>query len=348
MDAKGLIRQYVEGHRHRSDVSWRRVPQFKISQNTGTQRIYYLCPMENAPSGGTRVIYRHVQLLNDMGISAAVLHKKDGFSCTWFEHQVPVVSAASISFQRDDLLVIPECYGAGLHLVPTEIRKVIFNQGAHHTFDQILFSQTAAGAPYRGLVNLEGILTVSVDSAELLNMAFPELDIAVARNVIDPKTFRLREKEAVRRIGYIPSRRSEELHQILHLLRSNGRLEQEGWELEAITGRSEQEVGDILRSCAIFLSLSDRDGFGLPPAEAMATGCMVVGYTGGGGNEFFDASHSRSVADTTDMVRELLDTISLTPAELGKRGAQASASVLSQYTEEGLRQDLKKFYGRIL
>lgn len=348
MDVKGLARDYVQSYQHRRDVRWRRIPQFNVSSSPGRQRIYYLCPMENAPSGGTRVIYRHVELLNDMGIPAAVLHEKDGFSCTWFEHQVPVVSASSIDFHRDDLLVIPECYGVGLHSVPAEIRKVIFNQGAHHTFDRIKFADTKAGAPYRGLGNLEGILTVSQDSVELLGLAFPEINVAMARNIIDPQTFRVRDQDSGRRIGYVPSRRREELHQVLHILRANGRLEQEGWELTAISGRTEREMGDTLRSCAIFLSLSDRDGFGLPPAEAMATGCFVIGYGGGGGNEFFDSSYSRQVADTTGLIRELTAAMSSTPRELGQQGRKASEKVLSHYSEEGLRQDLKAFYGGVL
>jgi hypothetical protein len=348
MDLRGLARNYVESYQHRRDVSWRKIPPFEVSPSPGRQRIYYLCPVENAPSGGTRVIYRHVELLNDMGIPAAVLHEKDGFSCTWFAHRAPIVSAASIDFHRDDLLVIPECYGVGLHMVPEQIRKVIFNQGAHHTFDRVALSTTEAGAPYRGVKNLAGMLTVSDDNAELLRMAFPELDIAVARNVIDPQAFGLRSHEAGRRIGYIPSRRREELHQILHILRANGGLERGGWQLEAIAGRSEREMGETLRSCAIFLSLSDRDGFGLPPAEAMATGCFVVGYAGGGGNEFFDSAYSSKVTDTTGLVRELMAAAAKTPWELSQLGSRASERVLSRYTEEGLRQDLKAFYGGIL
>lgn len=37
----------------------------------------------------------------------------------------------------------------------------------------------------------------------------------------------------------------------------------------------------------IFLSLSSAEGFGLPPAEAMACGCVTIGYHGRCGLEFF-------------------------------------------------------------
>lgn len=348
MNTTGLARKMVERRRHRRDVKWRRVPRFKVSPNSGRQRIYYLCPMENAPSGGARVIYRHVDLLNNMGISAAVLHEKEGFSCDWFEHETPIVSAKELDFHQDDLLVLPECYGPGFHAVPDDIRKVVFNQGPHHTFDRAILEGTEPGHPYSSLKNLAGILSVSQDGAELLRMAFPDVEVSITRNVIDANEFRLRDDEGEKIISYVPSRRAEELHQVLHILRSNGQLDRGGWRLLPIHGRSEREMGDLLRSSAIFLSLSDRDGFGLPPAEAMATGCLVVGYTGGGGNEFFDPAFSRPATDTTGLVREILAAASLPGPERRLMGTMASAHVLSRYTEEGLRQDLKEFYGGVL
>jgi glycosyltransferase involved in cell wall biosynthesis len=48
----------------------------------------------------------------------------------------------------------------------------------------------------------------------------------------------------------------------------------------------EAEVAQRLGESAIFLSLSRLEGVGLPPLEAMASGCLVVGFTGGGGAEF--------------------------------------------------------------
>jgi len=46
-------------------------------------------------------------------------------------------------------------------------------------------------------------------------------------------------------------------------------------------------VADILRSSRVFLSFSQREGFGLPPLEALACGCAVVGYHGFGGRALF-------------------------------------------------------------
>lgn len=342
------VNQALLRYQNVSDRKWRIPPAIKILPARDRTTIYYLSPAENAPSGGVKVIYRHVELLNDMGIAAAVFHEEDGFSCDWFEHSAPVVSAKSLRFHANDILVVPECYGYGLHTLPAQIRKVIFNQGPHHTFDQIDFAATAPGAPYRDVLNLEGILTVSEDGAELLHYAFPEIAVSIARNVIDPINFKLRDEAAPHHISYIPSRRQAELGQIRHILRSSGVLDEGGWKIEPIIGRTESEMGDILRRSSIFMSLSDRDGFGLPPAEAMATGCFVVGYAGGGGNEFFDAAYSRQVSDTTGMVREMLAAMNLSDREREEYGSKAAARIRNHYTQDGLRDDLDRFYGRIL
>ena len=89
-----------------------------------------------------------------------------------------------------------------------------------------------------------------------------------------------------RRIAVMPRSRGAELcSHVLSLLTVRGALD--GWDVVNIAGLSQTETAEILRSSAIFLSFSEREGFGLPPAEAMACGCYVVGFTGLGGREFF-------------------------------------------------------------
>lgn len=344
MKPRSWLNQCLKAHQARSDTRWRKPPRLNVLPPSGRPTLYYLAPAEKKPSGGIKVIYRHVDLLNEQGIPAAVFHEPEEFRCNWFRNQTRIVSGRSIRFHADDILVVPECYGAGLHLLAPEVRKVIFNQGPHHTFDRVSLRDTAAGAPYHQLTNLHGILTVSQDGADLLRLAFPGSHIAVVRNVIDPAIFGLGSEPAGHRIGYVPSRRPEELHQLLHLVRALGVGTAGGWELVPIQGRTEHEVASILRSCTIFLSLSDRDGFGLPPAEAMACGSYVVGYPGGGGKEFFDSAYCSPAHDTTEVLRSLAEAMDLPDATRQELGAKASARILGHYTADGLRADLLAFY----
>jgi glycosyltransferase involved in cell wall biosynthesis len=149
----------------------------------------------------------------------------------------------------------------------------------------------------------------------------------------------------------VTSRRPDEIQQLRHLLRAGGLLDR--WELVPIQGRTDRQTAEIMRESAIFLSLSDREGFGLPPAEAMACGCYVVGYSGLGGREFFDEEYCVPVpeGDLGALVRALhgaCDAYESNPQRLEALGRQASERVLERYAQERLRQDLLEFYRPIL
>ncbi|AGZ41478.1 glycosyl transferase [Actinoplanes friuliensis] len=312
--------------------------------------IYYLSPDDDVPSGGIRMLYRHVDLLNATGRDAAVLHDRRGFRATWFGNDTRVLSARDVTLGPDDILVVPEFYGPGLGALPPDCRKVVFNQNAYSTFTQVPFEGTGPGAPYAGVNGIEALLTVSEDNAALLRYAFPDLAVHLARVVVDEQVFHPGTRAAGRRLGYMPRRRAAEQEQLLHILRSRGCLD--GWELVAIDGLSEAQTAEALRGCAIFLSFSEREGFGLPPAEAMASGAYVVGFTGLAGRDYFDPRFCTPVAEADLLAfalaaEEALRRHEEDPETLAAAGRDAAKQILGQYHEEGLRADLTTFYGSL-
>lgn len=282
--------------------------------------------------------YRHVDLLNAMGQPAAILHERPGFRATWFPNTTRVLDTRTLTFRADDLLVVPEVYGPSMESIDPDVRVLVFNQGAYITFDMLDPDRTGDGSPYRGINRLEGIMTVSQDSANLLALAFPDVRIGIARPVVDRSVFHPGSGPRRQAFAHVITRRHHERNQVLHMLRARG----VGWESVPLTGMSEAQVAETLRSTPVFLSLSDRDGFGLPAAEAMASGCYVVGYTGGGGEEFFDPDHCAPVTSTIDLVRALERAMTSSPDELYAAGQRASTAILGRYHEEGLRQDLDR------
>lgn len=90
-------------------------------------------------------------------------------------------------------------------------------------------------------------------------------------------------------IAYMPRKRAEEVEIVVNALKN--RAEMADVFFTAIENVSEYEGFDILGDSLIFLSFSSKEGFGLPPAEAMAAGCLVVGYTGVGGGRIFHQRH---------------------------------------------------------
>ncbi|WP_448258182.1 glycosyltransferase [Microbacterium aurum] len=344
MGIAGIARDAVAGYRRRTDLKRRQVPDIRVQSSRASPVVYYLVPHSAQPHGGVRVVYRHVALLNGMGIPAAVLQTGAPDHPRWFASDVPLVPISSLAFHSEDILVVPEFYGPSLSRLDPAIRTLVFNQGGYITFNLLDLDTTAPGAPYAQIPRLEGIMTVSRDSAELLALSFPSVQIDIARPVIEASRFHLPATAKKRTMAYVTTRRADELNQILHILRARGAV----WEPRALRRLTETQMADALRESAVFLSLSDRDGFGLPPAEAMACGCYVVGYAGGGGTEFFDPAYCSPVASTAEAVRELERAFTMPMDELRSAGKRASAAVLSHYHEAGLIEDLERVYSRLL
>lgn len=345
---KSTLNELKASSRRRWAMRHRRLPRFSTTtQTVATPTIYYFAPPEPTPSGGVRNMYRHVDELNGLGFQAAVMHPRAGFRCAWFANETAIVGADTTALHRNDILVMPEFYGPYLDTLPAGLNVVIFNQKAYDTFFFTPYESTPPGAPYAQLAGLRGLLTVSQDNAELLAYAFPQLEVKVARLVLDPTRFHPGAGPRPHRIAFTAHRRAAELEQLLHMLRSRAALA--GWELVPIAGRTEQQTAEIMRSAPLFLSFSDREGFGLPPAEAMASGCYVIGFTGLAGREFFDPDHCAVVPDSDLLafaraIERVTTAYEQDPDAIAKLGELASERVLARYTTAGLREDLEAFY----
>src|SRR5579872_4204043 len=68
-------------------------------------RIYYLCPDIDRPCGGTKQLYRHVDILNKRGYSAFILHGQQGFRLTWFQNNTPVAHKSFSQITKSSAIV---------------------------------------------------------------------------------------------------------------------------------------------------------------------------------------------------------------------------------------------------
>jgi len=309
-----------------------------------TTRAYLVCPDTDVPSGGVRVVYRAVDHLNAAGIGAVVVHDQPGFACTWFEHTTPVICAAQASpVPGRDLLVVPEVYGPRLGEIAPGVRKVVFNQNAYNTFhgyDHV----TPRGTTAYDHPQVAGAVCVSDDNAAYLRYAFPDLDVQRITYQLDPALwFTEPDRPRARRITYMPRKHADQAGQVLNILSQRGALRDV--EVLPLDRMNEQEVAAAQREALLFLSFGYPEGCPFPPKEAMAAGCLVVGYHGMGGRDYFTHEHGYPVPQGdvvafARQVEEVLDAHRADPAALEARARTAAAAISARYTPQAERDSV--------
>ena len=251
--------------------------------------VYFCAPDFDVPSGGVRVIYRHVDLLNEAGIPAYVLHRRAGFRCTWFANETRVTGSQDTAVGPRDIVVIGELMVPLLRDRVAGTPFVVFNQNPHLTWQR---APEGLVRQYSTSPDLAAIVVVSQHSLDMVRNIAPEANVLRVHNSIDPRLFHPAPEPPAHTIAYMPRGGRDEVNQVLSMLRARGVLS--GWEVVPLQGMTEREVAATLRRTTIFLSFAYHEGFGLPAAEAMACGAYSVGFHGFAGREYFDPAFAQS------------------------------------------------------
>jgi hypothetical protein len=340
--------------------------------------VYYLCPEHKHPVGGVRVIYRHVDILNENGIPAYVVHKTKGFRVSWFENDTPVVywkdtpaSRLQAKVKRrigsgvvemrisgndaktiggDDILVIPEMYGPDVaDAYGRGIKKVILNQNVYLTFKGYSWQKERLITPYNH-PDVIATLVNSVDGEEYLRHVFPDLPLYPFRLSIDPELFYYC-GEKKKQICFSRIKNQPDALQVLSIVKFRGALKD--FDVVPFINVPQSEVARICRESMIFLSFGYPEGFGLPAAEAMACGCVVVGFHGGGGKEFFKPEFSYPIEQGDIIgfartVEEVIEAARANETSIFEKGRAAAAFIRNAYSPEREEKEVLDAWHAIL
>lgn len=246
--------------------------------------------------------------------------------------------------------MVPEIYGHSIRELPSGVPQVIFNQNVYNTIDLLKETPIHASA-YIDNPDLAFVLVVSQDNAEVLNSTFPGIPVQRLRLGIDSDLFHLPAGTKPQRIAYMPRKRRSDARDVIQRLKTVNALE--GWEIVAIDGESEIETARLLRDSKLFLSFSKQEGFGLPPLEALACGCIVVGYHGSGGREYFHppfaiAVEDGNIAAFATAVEQTLRHLTKNPRSAADLASAANSFVLERYTVEEEKQNVVRAFAPLL
>jgi glycosyltransferase involved in cell wall biosynthesis len=146
----------------------------------------------------------------------------------------------------------------------------------------------------------------------------------------------------------MPRKHADEAQQVLHMLAARGALA--GVDVVALEGMTEKQVAAALRETLMFLSFGYPEGCPCPPKEAMAAGCVVVGYHGMGGRDYIRPPHAHPVdhGDIVAYARLVEELLAGDQAELERTGRAASAFVHETYSEQAERDSVLAVWGDLL
>jgi hypothetical protein len=309
--------------------------------------IYFLAPDNARPSGGVRQIYLMVDVLRELGFDASVFHGQPGFRCDWFDHSTPVVTRPSLELEAGDLLVVPEHRGGLARERCGDAALVMLNQNHFRTFLGAGFEDRWPGS-YPGWPNVKAVLATSETIRRFMTLAMREpLPMYPVTVPVDAARFAPGAKQ--RRFALMFRKRRAEAEIVAQLI---ARTDLQGWAIDAIGEQPQDEVARILSQAAIFLSFSAQEGFGLPPAEAMAAGCYVVGFTGDGGQEVMQPQWCSPIGDE-DVVAFALEAVRIARQWDDDRPSvqrcidEGRDFVTRTYTRERLTEDMRVAFGEL-
>jgi glycosyltransferase involved in cell wall biosynthesis len=308
-------------------------------------RIVFLCPFaKHEITGGIKTIHRQAALLSEAGFEACV-YQPDG-PPSWFESRVKVLTARQFAAQPSDVLVFPETLNgplAELAQARLPAKKVLFCQAHYY----LLFNSIPAERIAH--LGFDRVICQSAVAKGFLERVLQFSDVAVVPCYIDREVFFPRAKKP--QITFIPRKLPREAASIQKIFALKYRhFDSVPW--IAIDNRSERELAEIFGTSTIVLSLPFLESFGLVPLEAMASGALVLGFHGYGGQEYatpengfwFPPDHLEEVAD---MVARIITGLERNDPDLLKV-REAGFATAARYNRETTLKLLCEVYAPLV
>ncbi len=246
--------------------------------------IWIFYPPLKRPTGGSAVLLQIARQLQDMGCLAGLLLWERS---TPVPPDIPSADLRDTHLEPKDVLIVPEGWPNALNPgLKAGCECFVYCQNWAYLFQGLPADVRWGDLPV-------SFLAVSDPVAWYLRTVLGKrpqvLRPAIDRSIFYPPP---QKPEGEVRVAYMPRKNSAVAEQIRRIFaeRNPGK----GVQWVQVQGEDAAGVSDILRSCHIFLSTGFPEGFSLPPLEAMACGCLCLGFTGFGGWDYMRQLESDS------------------------------------------------------
>lgn len=242
-------------------------------------RILYFCPDFPQPSGGIKTLYRHVHRLEAMGFDARIVHQKHPFRATWHGYEAPALWLSERpSFRPEDVLVIPEVMPQVMQQTARfSGERVVIALSWSPTYWNLPPGQTWAG------YGIGRVITKSPLIQEYVRWSMG-IEATLIHEYVTPERYYFDRGAKRPKICYLTrkERSAAWLHQVLYA--KGDPFSRFEW--MPLRELSEEEYARNLREATVYVTTNMQEGMNTSVLEAMACGCLVVGYSGVGGGVY--------------------------------------------------------------
>ena len=298
----------------------------------------------NPMSGGLNVVINAMHHLKEENFEVCIYYYA-------YEQQESIHLGLEKNFKRltldelnpfTDIVVVAEEFIWIAHdfLKPRGIKYIIFNQG----ISACLYSHNPYSEHKTTYHEATSILVNSLHTARGVEKLFdvPANKIFMHRMGIDPSMYYPESKE------YIASCLAYKNGNFVRFIEHYFKDKYPDWRFEVINLLPRHETAAIFRKSKLFLAFGGPEGFGLPPLEAALCGCKVIGFTGGGGEEYFKSPIFTAVnfMDHIDFV-EKLDTVIKTINVSYLEDQEYITYLRNHYSKEQSKDSIVRFFSYI-
>ena len=244
-------------------------------------RILYFCPDFPQPSGGIKTLYRHVQRLGGMGFDAWIVHQKRPFRVTWHGYDAPTLWLSERpQFAPQDVLVIPE------------VMQQIIQQTVRFAGKRLVIALSWSPA-YWNLppgqtwhsYGIRRVITKSPLIQRYLRWSMG-LEATLISEYVDRTRYRHAPEAKRPKVCYL-TRKDRSAAWLHGVLSAKGEPFTD-FEWMPLREFGEDEYAGHLREATVYVTTNMQEGMNTSVLEAMACGCLVVGYSGIGGGVYME------------------------------------------------------------
>lgn len=243
-------------------------------------RTYIFLPPVKQAAGGVTVLRQIAATLHAAGREAAlVLREPAQWVPAGLKGAAPELDWKDLALRPGDLWLVPEGWVNALAKgLDAGARCVSYVQNWAYLFSSLPDNVTWNRLPVE-------FLTVSDPVAHFVRLTTGR-EAPVLRPGIDPELFAApgNKPEGPVRVAYMPRKNKAQARQIQDIFLSRNPEAEVRW--TPIEGLDAFGVARVLARSHIFLMTGFPEGCPLPPLEAMACGCLCVGFSGFGGWDY--------------------------------------------------------------